>query len=181
MSDFADERPARTSVFWRLALLCGAMALSGCAVMMKSDAGALEGMEFAGYPGKAGKDDFAIVAKTVGVRFLTWHIASGSIQWVDEDEDVYGYMTFENDCTQDKFMELMEAISRHYNADLTYYEYDDAEPFRVGTAPTDWANVPFWLVYWFFPTHEVGCSAIFRMRETALDDVAEGDVTEIEF
>lgn len=151
----------------------GVLALSGCASMMKSDPGAIEGLEFAGYPGKATSEDFAVTVNTFSIRFLVWHLASGSIEWVPSKETVKGTMTLTNCCRQDKFMELMSTLEEHYNADIIQYQYDDYEPFNVGSAPTDWVNVPFWLAYWFFPTHEVGCSAILRRRPRVYEEAAQ--------
>lgn len=156
-----------------MATLLGVLALSGCASMIKSDPGSLEGLEFAGYPGKATEDDFAVAVNTFSVKFLVWHLASGSIEWVPEKETVKGTMSLTDHCRQDKFMELMEKLAQHYNADVIQYEFDDYEPFNVGTAPTEWINVPFWLAYWFFPTHEVGCSAIMRRRPRRYGEVEQ--------
>lgn len=166
----------------RIALLVlGALVFSGCAFMMKTDPGAIEGLEFGGYPGKAGKSDIAIVVSTMSVNLFEWHISSGDITWDEERETVNGWPTLTDCCTQDKFMELMETLARHYNADIIQYQYDDYEPFNVGSAPTDWVNVPFWLAYWFFPTREVDCSAVLRMRpEVAEEPAAEEDSAEEE-
>ncbi len=149
----------------KIALLTiGALVFSGCAFMMKSSPGTIDGLAFAGNPGKAGPDDIAIAVSTMSVNFFEWHIASGDISWDPEKEDVRGWATTTDCCRQDKFMELMETLSRHYNADVIQYQYDDYEPFNVSGVPTEWVNVPFWVAYWLFPTREVDCSAILRRR-----------------
>ncbi len=163
MSVFYRKESAKLSKLLLFALLGGMMQFCGCAVMMKSDPGALEGIEFAGYPGKAGNQDMAVFVKTVSVRFLDWHIASGDITWDPDTEDVDGWATTRNYGTQDSFMNLMELVSTHYNANITQYEYHDNEQFR-GSTPTDFVK-PFWLISWFFSVQETSCSAILRRRE----------------
>lgn len=146
-----------------LALLGGSMQFCGCAIMMKSDPGALEGLEFAGRKGRAKNGDLAIFVKTVSVSFIDWHISSGSIEWNAEAEDVDGWPTTIAEGTQDRFMNLMEEVAAHYNADITQYDYTDAEQFR-GSAPTDFVK-PFWIISWLFSVQEVSCSAILRTHD----------------
>lgn len=140
--------------------------------MTKTDPGAIAGLEFAGYPGKAGEQDFAICVSTISVNFILWHICSGDITWEPDKEDVNGWWTFDDCCTQDRFMELMEKLAKHYDADIIQYQYDDYEPFKLG-ALTDTANAPYWVAYWFFPTREVDCSAVLRIRPKAAEEAAE--------
>ena len=135
--------------------------------MTKTDPGAIAGLEFAGYPGKAGEQDFAICVSTISVNFILWHICSGDITWEPDKEDVNGWWTFDDCCTQDRFMELMEKLAKHYDADIIQYQYDDYEPFKLG-ALTDTANAPYWVAYWFFPTREV-----LRIRPKAAEEAAE--------
>ena len=160
----------------RIITILGALLLSGCATMTKTDPGAIAGLEFAGYPGKAGEADFAVCVSTLSVNFILWHIASGDIAWEPEKGDINGWPTFTDCCTQDKFMELMEKLARHYNADIIQYQYDDYEPFKLG-ALTDTANAPYWVAYWFFPTREVDCSAVLRLRPKEEAPAAEEIVT----
>ena len=160
----------------RIITILGALLLSGCATMTKTDPGAIAGLEFAGYPGKAGEEDFAVCVSTLSVNFILWHIASGDIAWEPEKGDVNGWPTFTDCCTQDKFMELMEKLAKHYNADIIQYQYDDYEPFKLG-ALTDTANAPYWVAYWFFPTREVDCSAVLRLRPKEEAPAAEEIVT----